>query len=72
VDWFFSLAPGFSPVTCDGQTLLAASAAFIGRKKPLKRLGRLRPSLTGLKPGVNETDMANEECILQRRLSAGR
>jgi len=48
VNRFFSLAPGFSPVTRDDRAISAASAAFNGREKPLKRLGHPRSSTPGL------------------------
>jgi hypothetical protein len=51
---FFPLAPGFSPVTQDGVALSAVLTAWTPR-----------PPATGLKPGANETDMADGDCILE-------
>jgi hypothetical protein len=62
---FFPLAPGFSPVTQDGVALSAVLTAFFQTVKAVETAWTPRPPATGLKPGANETDMADGDCILE-------
>jgi hypothetical protein len=52
---------GLQPGAVRRETDLAASAAFVRREKPLKRLASFLTAATGLKPGVNENRPADRD-----------
>ena len=63
----FSLTPGFSPVTSEGEHRSRFNG-FPRTGKPLKRLEFTSRVHTGLKPGVNERNDADADSLRSKNL----